>query len=95
MSNEMITSCKESSTKEELNGKPMKHGHPKNITLLFNGKNNPPLPSRTVKDRTGLRCSMFSKPLIGQGCTEKYYMVDIIPCNPTNEGVLGKQYGKY
>ena len=29
MSNEMITSCKESSTKEELNGKPMKHGHPK------------------------------------------------------------------
>ena len=29
MSNKMITSCKESSTKEELNEKPIKHGHPK------------------------------------------------------------------
>ena len=29
MSNEMITSYKESSTKEKLNKKPIKHGHPK------------------------------------------------------------------
>ena len=28
MSNEMIIAYKESSTKEELNEKPMKHGHP-------------------------------------------------------------------
>ena len=66
MSNEMITSCKESSTKEELNGKPMKHGHPKNITLLFNGKNNPPLPSRIVKDRTGLFKATHSSGLYGK-----------------------------
>ena len=29
MSNKMITSYKESSTKEELNEKPIKHAHPK------------------------------------------------------------------
>ena len=29
MSNEMITLYKESNTKEELNEKPIKHGHPK------------------------------------------------------------------
>ena len=39
---------------------------PKNTTFMFHGKNDPP----------------FSKPLIGQGCTEKYYICDIIPYNP-------------
>ena len=29
---------------------------------------------------------MFSKHLIGQGCTEKYYMVDIIAYNPDQSG---------
>ena len=29
---------------------------------------------------------MFSQHLIGQGCTEKYYMVDIIPYNPDQLG---------
>ena len=37
--------------------------------------------SRSVNDQIGLR-KVFSKHLIGQGCTEKYYMVDIIPYNP-------------
>ena len=55
---------------------------PKNTTLMFHGKNDPPLPSHNVTDRIGLRCSVFSKPLIGQGCTEKYYICDIIPYNP-------------
>ena len=55
---------------------------PKNTTLMFHGKNDPPLPSHKVNDRIGLRCSVFSKPLIGQGCTEKYYICDIIPYNP-------------
>ena len=40
----------------------------KNTTLMFHGKDDPPLPSRNVTDRIGLRCSVFSKPLIGQGC---------------------------
>ena len=34
MSNEMITSYKESSTKEKLNKKPIKHGHPKKTPHL-------------------------------------------------------------
>ena len=51
---------------------------PKNTTLIFNGKNNPLLPSRNVNDQIGLRCSVYSKALIGQGCTEKYYICDII-----------------
>ena len=55
---------------------------PKNTTLMFYGKNDQPLSSRKIIDRTGLRCSVFSKPLIGQGCTEKYYICDIIPYNP-------------
>ena len=55
---------------------------PKNTTLMFHAKNNPPLPSRNVNDRIGLRCSVFSKQLIGQGCTKKYYIYDIIPYNP-------------
>ena len=50
----------------------------KNTTLIFNGKNNRPLPSHNVNDQIGLRCSVFSKPLIGQGCTGK---CDIIPYN--------------
>ena len=52
---------------------------PKNTTLMFLGKNDPPLPSHNATDRIG---SVFSKPLIGQGCTEKYYICDIIPYNP-------------
>ena len=54
----------------------------KNTTLIFNGKDNLPLPSRNVNDQIGLPCSVFSKPLIGQGCTEKYYICDIILYNP-------------
>ena len=50
---------------------------PKNTTHMFHGKNDPPLPSRKVANRIGLQCSVFSKPLIGQGCTEKYYICDI------------------
>ena len=50
MSNLMITSYKESSTKEKLNKKPIKHATPKNTTLMFYGKNKPPLPSRDVTD---------------------------------------------
>ena len=34
---------------------------PKNTTLMFYGKNDPPLPSRNVPDRICLRCSVFSK----------------------------------
>ena len=55
---------------------------PKNTTLMFHSKNDPALPSYNVNDRIGLRCSLFSKPLIGQGCTGKYYICDIIPYNP-------------
>ena len=55
---------------------------PKNTTLMFHGKNDPPLPSRNATDGIGVRCSVFSKPLIAQGCTEKYYICDIITYNP-------------
>ena len=54
----------------------------KNTTLMFHAKDNPPLPSHIINDRIGLRCSVFSKLLIGQGCTGKYYICDIIPYNP-------------
>ena len=56
-------------------------GTPKNTTFIFNGKNNTQLPSRNVNDQIGLQCSVFSKGLIGQGCTEKYYVCDIIQYN--------------
>ena len=55
---------------------------PKNTTLMFHAKNNPPLPSRNVTDQIGLRCGVFSKLLIGKGCLEKYYICGIIPYNP-------------
>ena len=52
---------------------------PKNTTPIFIGENDQPI--------------MFL--VIGQGCTKKYYMVDIIPYNPDQYGRAWKPYTKY
>ena len=54
----------------------------KNTTPIFIDENNPSVFSHNVSNRIGLHCSMFSKLLIGQVCTKKYYKGDIIPYNP-------------
>ena len=62
---------------------------PKDTTFIFIGVGNPLLCSGDVND-------MFSMHLIGQGYTEKYYMVDIKSRTTlTNECELGKQYRKF
>ena len=58
---------------------------PKDTKLIFIGVSNLLLCSRKVNDQVGLKKSMFWKLLNGQGCTEKYYMVDIILYNPEKQ----------
>ena len=56
--------------------------NPKDTTLIFIGTNNPPIMFSQRKRSNWSSKSMFLKQFIGQGCTGKYDMVDIIPYNP-------------
>ena len=63
---------------------PKKHEH-----LCLLARITLQLCSRNVTDRIGFQSSVYSK-LIGQGCTEKYHMADIIPYNPEQSGRVWK-----
>ena len=66
----MITTYKESNTETVFSTKLIKHGHPKNTTLIFNGKYNPSLSLLNVTQ--GVTLAQLVKASVGQSDVRRF-----------------------